>query len=162
MPQQRVLCVGNDLCHDDGVAKIVGELTRERCQLLPEVEVVFAPEFGLSSVDAFLGVDHVIVVDAVVTGRRPGTCRQMPPDDFSSSASCSVGHATTLHSMLQLVARLQGSRGAPTVTVIGIEAENLTPFGTTLSDPVSAAVPQAVDLVMGSLDEWMHAPPRGH
>jgi hydrogenase maturation protease len=153
MRRQRVVCVGNELCHDDGVAYAVGEALKTRCSSSDALEIVPVAELGLSCLDAFLDVEHVIVVDALTTGSRPGTCEILTNLEIAPRATCSIGHAISLASMLELVAQLQPDRGAPKLTVIGIEAEDLSPFGTTLSPSVLGAVPRAVDLVMAALSE---------
>lgn len=151
MSRRRVLCVGNDLCHDDGVASVVGRLLESTGDDLNDVEVVHAAEFGLSSLDTFLGAEHVVIVDAMVTGKSPGTCSVLDASSCAPSASCSIGHALTISCMLELVARLSPDGQAPKITLIGIEAENLMPFGTSLSASVQAAVPAALALVRSAL-----------
>jgi hydrogenase maturation protease len=149
--RQRVVCVGNELCHDDGVASLVGRAIETRCGTLNDIEIVRIAECGLSSLDAFLDVEHVVVVDAVAASDATGRCTLIADPEFAANTTCSVGHAISLSSMLELVAQLQPVGGAPRVTFVGIAAENLAPFGTTLSPSVLAAVPEAVDLVMTAL-----------
>jgi hydrogenase maturation protease len=151
MPKQRVVCVGNDICHDDGVARMVGQTLEDDPRLPKGVEIVHIAEFGLSALDAFLSAEQVVLVDAVTTGNRPGTCSVVSRLDFVPEATCSIGHAITLGSMLELVAHLQPAGCVPEVSVVGIEAENLAPFGTTLSPAVLEAVPKAVELVLSIL-----------
>lgn len=146
MKLRRILCVGNLLCHDDGVALVIAQRLREA--RVP-AEVIEAGEFGLSCLDAFQGAEQVIVVDAVSTGAPPGTCALYSDLSFIPSSTCSVGHAISLASMLELV-RTLGER-VPRVSVIGIEAACLSPFGTRLSDAVEAAIPAAIELVEGEL-----------
>lgn len=151
MARRRVLCVGNDLCHDDGVASVVGRQLESCVTAVDDVEVIHAAEFGLSILDVFLDVDRVVIVDATITGRAPGSCYVIDGGEFAPAASCSIGHAITISSMLELVARISPSGTFPRVSMIGIEAENLAPFGTTLSPKVEAAVPLAVELVLSAL-----------
>lgn len=153
MPQQRVVCVGNPLCHDDGVAFVVRAALTPSLSSRTDVELVDIADFGLASLDAFLNVEHVVVVDAVTTGRSPGTCRVLETLEFAPKMTCSVGHAVSLASMLELVALLQGVERTPKVSVVGIEAENLMPFGTAISSAVRAAVPKAVELVLAALSQ---------
>jgi hydrogenase maturation protease len=152
MATRRILCVGNELCHDDGVALRVGNELESRLAAVDDVEVHYLAELGLSTLDAFLGANHVIVIDAVTTGHPPGTCTLSTNLPFAPKATCSIGHAVSLDSMLELVAALGPTDSAPRVTVVGIEAENLAPFGTTLSPPVLAAIPKAVELALDALD----------
>lgn len=150
--RKRVVCVGNELCHDDGVAAAVGRALEPYVNLA-DLEIVFAAEFGLSTLDAFLDVQQVVVVDAITTGGVPGACSLHADLDFMPSATCSVGHAITLSSLLELVARLRDDATPPRVSVVAVEAENLAPFGICLSPRVQQAIPLAVELVLQAVSE---------
>jgi hydrogenase maturation protease len=115
-----------------------------------EASVLEAGEFGLSCLDAFLGASQVVVVDAITTGDPPGHCKVWTEPSFMPSATCSIGHAVSLASMLELVSQLEDVC-CQRVSVVGIEAADLTPFGTTLSPSVREAIPKAVQLVLGEL-----------
>jgi hydrogenase maturation protease len=139
--------VGNEICHDDGVAFVVARRLRE---LAVPASVIEVGEFGLSCLDAFLDAAQVVVVDAIATGLPPGHCQLFENTSFIPEATCSVGHAISLASMLELVAEL--SADVPRVSVVGIEAEDLSPFGERLSPKVRAAVPEALRLVLAELE----------
>jgi hydrogenase maturation protease len=151
MLRARVVCVGNDLCHDDGVAIRIAHQLCESGELGPDVEVIRVAELGLSALDAFLNVEHVIVVDAVVTGNEPGNCSYLSHLDFAPSATCSIGHAVSLDAMLTLVKELSADAEAPRISIVGIEAAHLAPFGTALTPAVQAAIPHAVALVKAAI-----------
>lgn len=144
---RRVLCVGNIICHDDAVAICIAEQLRAT---QVEASIIEAAEFGLSCLDAFLGAAQVVVVDAISTGDVPGHCKVWTDPSFMPAATCSIGHAVSLASMLELVSHLGGDT-CQRVSVVGIEAKDLSPFGTTLSPEVQAAIPKAVELVLGEL-----------
>lgn len=148
--RKRVVCVGNELCHDDGVAAAIGRALEPYVDSA-DLEIVFAAEFGLSTLDAFLDVEQVVVVDAITTGGAPGACSLHEDLDFVPSATCSIGHAITLSSLIELVARLRDDAVPPRVSVVAVEAENLAPFGIRLSPQVQQAIPHAVKLVLQAL-----------
>ncbi|MGC4068590.1 MAG: hydrogenase maturation protease [Polyangiaceae bacterium] len=145
---RRVLCVGNEICHDDGVAFVIARRLRE---LAVPASIIEVGEFGLSCLEAFLGAAQVVVVDAIATGLPAGQCRLFENTSFIPEATCSVGHAISLGSMLELVAELAPG-DVPRVSVVGIEAGDLSPFGEGLSPGVQAAVPEAVRLVLAELE----------
>lgn len=147
MKPRRVLCVGNVLCNDDGVALAVAARLRE---MALGATILEAAEFGLSCLYAFEGASQVVVVDAVATGANPGDCRTLTDLSFIPSSTCSIGHAISLASMLELITEL-GEGSVPRVSVVGIEAENLSPFGTDLSPRVYDAIAHAVELVVSEL-----------
>lgn len=151
MKSRRVVCVGNALCTDDGVALAVAEALEARTDLPQDVEILRVPEFGLSCLDAFRGVAQVVVIDAVAMGAPPGTCSVLENPELLPRASCSVGHATSLTALLELVEQLDAGQQTPSVTVVGIEAGCLAPFCTTLTPAVHEAIPKAVELVMAQL-----------
>lgn len=153
MVVRRVVCVGNELCSDDGVAMLVAQALEACADLAEHLEILRIPEFGLSCLDAFRGAEQIIVVDAVVRGDPAGTCSIVERPMLRPRATCSVGHAISLPSLLELVAHLDSTSRVPAVTVIGIEAEDLTPFSTSVTPAVLAAVPRAVALVKAELLE---------
>jgi len=66
----RVIGVGNAWRGDDAVGLQAARRLRER--LGPSVEVIDAEGDGLALLDLMEGADHVILIDAVKGGGRPG------------------------------------------------------------------------------------------
>jgi hydrogenase maturation protease len=102
--------------------------------------------------DLWEGHDHVVVVDAVVTGAPAGTLHRLdlgadspplPAGTWAETGSAGT-HAFGLAATVELGRALH--RLPPTVVVVGVEAGCLD-IGATLSPPVAAAVEDAVDLV---------------
>jgi hydrogenase maturation protease len=102
--------------------------------------------------DLWEGHDHVVVVDAVVTGAPAGTLHRLdlgadspplPAGTWAETGSAGT-HAFGLAATVELGRALH--RLPPTVVVVGVEAGCLD-IGATLSPPVAAAVEEAVDLV---------------
>lgn len=68
-----VLGLGNVLLADDGVGPVaLAELERDY-QVPAEVRLVDGGTLGLALLDELAQAEHVILVDAVATGQRPGT-----------------------------------------------------------------------------------------
>jgi hydrogenase maturation protease len=74
-PRRLVLCVGNPDRGDDGVGRLVARLLRGRVPA--DVAVVECDGGAAGVIDAFTGVDWVIVVDAVVSGAPAGTIHRV-------------------------------------------------------------------------------------
>ena len=131
-----VIGLGNTLCGDDGAGGAVIDL------LPPDIPTRVAGD-GLDLIDLWSGYDHAIVVDAMVSGREPGTVRvfngfQLPPGRFLNSHSMGLPEAISL-------ARLVGQ--APVrLDIVGIEARSLGAFEP-MSPQVTAALPAAVRMV---------------
>lgn len=142
--------IGNVFRGDDAFGVVVAQHLMQTD--LPEgVRVV---DFGIRSYDLAYalidGYETVVVVDAALQGRPPGTLCLIEPDTrqlTSPNARASFGHEINPTRVLQLVDLLGGTPGR--VFVVGCEpaavAASDGPMG--LSDPVAAAVPEAVDLI---------------
>jgi len=136
---------------DDGVGPAVAHavatgLTRHTGVL------VRTHEDPTALLDLWEGHDHVVVIDAVVTGEPAGTLRRidvgadappLPAGTWAETGSAGT-HAFGLAATVELSRALH--RLPSHVVVVGVEAECLD-LGAYLSPPVAAAVADAADLV---------------
>ena len=136
---------------DDGVGKAVAEAVASR---LPEGSAVSVLEHEdpLGLLDLWEGHDHVVVVDAVVTGEPAGTVHRVDVGATALPLPAGThrreGRAGTHGLGLAGVAELGRAlhRLPARVVVVGVEAARLD-VGTGLSAPVAAAVEAAAGLV---------------
>jgi hydrogenase maturation protease len=134
---------------DDGIgARVLDDLDR-RYALPSTVRLISsgAPMARLlAEVD---GIEHLIVVDAVRSGRAPGTIHRLKPDqlEVTGHGACS-SHGVGLADFFALLTTLGR---CPEIRIIGVEAGELDKVGSELSPPVAAALPRAVDAVMEEL-----------
>ena len=146
-----VVCLGNELVGDDGIGIRVGTVLG-RLALPETVEVLIRPNVGLDLIDLLEEYDEVILVDALRSGRPPGTCVQLDPREAASMANCpSCSHSLGIPEILQLVARMAPDRAERAVKIVGVEAVELERFEVGLSEPVKAALAAAVDAVLVGL-----------
>ncbi|GAB3260376.1 hydrogenase maturation protease [Nocardioides dilutus] len=152
MTDPLVIGLGSPDRGDDAVGP---EVARSVAARLPGVALV-DHEDPMALLDLWAGHDPVVVVDAVVSGARPGTLHQLetgrsaPPP--SPGAWARSGHGSThsigLAEMVELgraLGRLPGR-----LVVVGVEAESFD-HGAPLSPRVAAALPVAVDSVCAAL-----------
>jgi hydrogenase maturation protease len=131
-----VLGVGNILLHDEGVGvKAVDKLQAEY-DFSDNVQLFDGGTLGLRLLDPISEADHLIVVDCVRNGHRPGTLYRFSMEDFEKRVTVK----NSLH-QLDLVetlafAEIIGNR--PTTVVVGIEPENIMPWGLELTEVVQA------------------------
>jgi hydrogenase maturation protease len=131
-----VLGVGNILLHDEGVGvKAVVKLDSEY-DFSDNVQLFDGGTLGLRLLDPISEADHLIVVDAVRYGHPPGTLYRFSIEDFERR----VTFKNSLH-QLDLVetmafAEVLGQR--PSAVVVGIEPENISPWGMELTACVQA------------------------
>jgi hydrogenase maturation protease len=142
----RVIGVGNVWRGDDAVGLLAARRLRER--LGPLVEVVDAEGDGLALLDLMEGVDHVILIDAVKGGGRPGVTLRL---DLSKESrwrglvSCST-HAMGVAEAIDLARAL--GRLPEQVILYGIEIESVD-SGASLS----GAVCEGLELVVEQINQ---------
>lgn len=147
-----LLCVGNELAHDDGVGVRVGRVLLKLA--LPEgVSVHFFQDLGLGALELFAESERVILVDALSMGGKPGSCRELTLAQLTAH----VGHPCACHSiglaeLVFLATQMSPRAQAAQVTLVGIEAQELSGFGFELSPCVQRALPEAVLRILALLE----------
>jgi hydrogenase maturation protease len=116
------------------------------------VEVDTASLGGLSLMERLTGYEHVILVDSFFSAKKPvGTVSQFLLTELPDLSS---GHTTAVHdASLRNALNVGRSMNISLprdedVHIVAIEAENVYDFSESLSAPVEAAVPQAVEAVL--------------
>jgi hydrogenase maturation protease len=146
-PRILVAGIGNIFLGDDGFGSEVARKLMHR----PQPANVTVADFGIRGLDlayALLGeYEKTILIDAVSRGAEPGTLYTIEPDTSGMAATTLDGHSMNPAGVLGL-ARSMGAelRG---VVIVGCEPASLGSeegqMG--LSEPVAAAVDQAVEVV---------------
>lgn len=145
-PRILIAGVGNIFAGDDAFGvEVIRELARH-----PLPETVLVKDFGIRSYDLAYalmdGYSVTILVDAASRGHAPGTVYLIEPDVEAIEGEASVdAHSMNPVAVLQLVRALGGSLGR--LYVVGCEPEVLESEEIGLSPNVSAAVPQAVQMI---------------
>ncbi len=155
-----VLGLGNPLLGDDGVgwriaeecARRMGRAAAPSSQISP-FEVDCIARGGLSLMERLIGYDRVILIDAMDTGTRPeGTveCFRLEELQNPNAGHLASAHDATLQTALGM-GRVLGASLPETVMVVAVEARNVYDFSEELSPAVAAAVPRAVEIVIGGM-----------
>ena len=148
--------IGNQHRRDDGVGPaIVADVARQH---LPRVRVINGVAETTAILDAWAGMRLAVVVDAAA-GDSPGRVRRVRLDQLAESASHS-SHPLSLRQAFELARVLE--RAPDQVVVVTVDVTD-TGHGEGLSPAVSAALPEAVGVVLGVLaeqfEESAHQPP---
>ncbi|KAF0107242.1 MAG: hydrogenase maturation protease [Anaerolineaceae bacterium] len=151
-----VIGLGNPILGDDGVGWRVAEEVAKSTANRPEVEVDCYSLGGLSLMERLTGCERAILIDSIFTGTKPvGTVSRFPLNELPDVVA---GHTTAAHdTSLRNALNVGRSMDIPLprdedVSVVAVEAENVYDFSETLSPPVEAAVPLAVQAVLELLD----------
>ncbi len=146
-----VLGIGNILLKDEGVGvKIVQELT-DMYTFPDNVELVDGGTQGLWLMATLQKADHLIVVDAVKGGGSPGDLYRLERDDLPKGLRIKASaHDSDLMEALNL---LELTENAPkSVTVIGVEPEDITPMGLELTPTVASKTGEMISRVIKELE----------
>ncbi len=144
----RILCLGNELVRDDGVGIRIGRILMD-LPLPADVRIELFPQLGFDLLDVVAGAERVVLVDAMATGRAPGTCVTLDGRAIERySAGASASHTLGIAELMDLAHRLAPARAAASLHFVGVEGIAFGEYGTDLSPEVEAAIPEAVEAVL--------------
>ncbi len=142
-----VIGLGNSVLCDDGVGiHVAAEVGRRLSD--PAVTVEEACHGGLSLLEAFVGYDYVVLIDAIQTeGGTPGQVYELQPEHFSSARHLSSPHQTDFATALDLGKAL-GLSLPSRIDIIAVEAGDVRSFQDRCTPEVERAIPVAAELAL--------------
>lgn len=151
--QKRVLVlgVGNILLRDEGVGVHAVEALRARYRFSSNVELLDGGTQGLKLLGPITEADYLVVIDAVRHGGLPGTVYRLEFQEARKASSLK----NSLHE-LDLVetlccAELLGK--LPPTVIIGMEPEDISSWGTELSETVRSGLEDLLAEVLKEIEE---------
>lgn len=146
--------LGNPILTDDGVGVRVAESVRAALPAGAAVDVSEVSVGGLSLMEAMVGYDRVILVDALLQpGIVPGVITRLTLDDLEAISA--TQHSASPHDANLVTALSAGRRlglSLPEdIVVFGVGVANVVDFGDTPTPLVAAAIPRAVRMVLDEL-----------
>jgi len=148
-PKVLVLGIGNLVMSDDGVGvKVVQQLQREY-SCAENVEIMDGGTLGLDLLPKMEELDHLIVVDAVETGYKPGTCIRLTGEELPIALETKLSpHQMGLKDLLSVAQLLGHSPGE--MVLIGVQPGSIE-MDTELTPEVNAVLQDLVDNVVDEL-----------
>ena len=155
MTKTVILGIGQSLRGDDGAG--LAAVSRWQAlypvqALYPDLCVVLLELPGLALLDYLAGAQQVLLVDAVRSGRMPGSLHLLSEADLSEF-DCGSGsaHGWGVAETLALGRRLQPEKMPARVDILGIVAGEVN-LGDQLSSQVDAALDRAAAVIAAWLD----------
>jgi hydrogenase maturation protease len=147
-----VLGIGNLVMSDDGVGvKVVQRLQREY-RFPPCVEVMDGGTLGLDLLPKLENIERLIIIDAVETGRKPGSCVRLTGEELPIALETKLSpHQMGLKDLLA-VSQLMGHSPREMV-LIGVQPGCIE-MATELTPDVEAAVEMLMSNVLNELVLW--------
>ena len=147
--QVLVLGVGNILFSDEAIGVRTVEHLQQCASLPGNVELMDGGTLGIRLMDAIMGCDLLIVVDAVLGGGEPGTLYRLEGEGLRESMSFRDSmHQTDLVDTL-VYCDLMGHR--PEAVVVGMEPVDYRTMGTELSPLAAERLPLLLDVLIREL-----------
>jgi hydrogenase maturation protease len=149
-----VIGLGNPILGDDGIGwKIASEL--QQINIPPDVTIDCLAIGGFSLMEALIGYDRAIIIDAIVTHQTPiGSVNSYTLEELPNrfcGHMCSA-HDTSLQEALE-IGRSLDAHLPSNISVVTVEAERVYDFSTDLTPPMLAAIPQAIGIILHLLIE---------
>lgn len=147
----KIIGCGNPLAGDDGL----GVHVIDQLKIMSLPEGVTAAEGGtdpLNLLEMLRGEDKVILVDAVKGAGRPGEVFVLALGqlDLGADTGLSLHHFNLSH-VLTLGQTLFPAEMPREIVVIGVEAQDTSPYNLRLSPVVEASLPKVIQTVMEEL-----------
>lgn len=157
-PRVAVLGLGNVLRSDDGVGvHAIRKLIENRSVPLG-VEVIEGGTLGLDLLPRLEKFTHLLVIDALDFGARPGVLSRLANQDL---LTLPVGKSAHLLGFSDLLAALRLLGRVPReVVLLGVQPES-TDWGIMLSASVAAAIDYLLDAALSEITLWLDADRRG-
>jgi hydrogenase maturation protease len=145
-----VLGLGNPILGDDGIGCHVARALKEKLEE-PDIDVIEDSIAGLDFLELLSRYDRAIIIDAIQTRKgTPGQIYQFEPGMLANTCHASTPHDVNLVTALELGRKL----GLPLprqINIFGIEAKDVTSFGTECTPEVMKAVPACAAMVIREL-----------
>jgi hydrogenase maturation protease len=147
-PRLLVLGIGNLLLGDEGVGvHAVRRLEKEG--LPPDVALVDGGTGGFHLLSYFEDYNPIVMIDATMDGRPPGTVALIQPRFASEFPRALSAHDIGLRDLIESAALL---RPLPRILLITVSIASMQPMEIELSPPLRDALPAITDLVRKIVD----------
>jgi len=147
-----VIGMGNPVLSDDGVGLEIAQQLAERLRGRDNIDVIQMYGGGIALMEAMAGYHRAVIVDAIVTGRRPGTISLPDPTALWNTRHIHSTHDTNLPLALEF-GKAAGLQLPADIRVWAVEAADVETVREGLSPVVERAVPAAVAGILAELDD---------
>ena len=150
--QTMIIGVGNLLLSDEGVGIHVAQRLLQDYNLPEEILVLDGGTLGLDLLYYLEGIKNLLIIDAVLMNKEPGSLMRMVNEEVPSYLSFKMSpHHIGIPDML-FAAKLKGIY--PTNVVLwGVQPGQID-LGLDLSAPVSGQVETLIDHIIDDLHQW--------
>jgi hydrogenase maturation protease len=148
--QIMVLGVGNLIFTDEGVGIHVIRKLEERYGFPENVSIQDGGVLGINLLGVISAADHLIVVDAVKNGGKPGDLHRLEGKEIPKR----ILAKNSLHQvdLLEALTLCQALDKVPETVIIGVEPKDIESVGLELTPPVQEKMDSLLEMVLKELD----------
>lgn len=147
-----VLGIGNLVMSDDGVGVMVAQMLQQRYRFPENVEIMDGGTLGLDLLPKLENITNLILIDAVETGKKAGTCIRLYGQELPIALETKVSpHQMGLKDLLA-VSELMG-HAPKEMVLIGIQSGSIE-MEIGLTPEVEAQLDTLISNVLIELDKW--------
>lgn len=145
-----VIGLGNPILTDDGAGIHAARVVAEALPADSGVDVVELSVGGLALMEAMIGCEQVIIIDALYADvGDAGRVHVFDAGDLMPTLNTASTHDADLPTALRVGRKLGADLPDDShIRIVGITAHDVLSFGEVPSPPVMAAVPNAADAVL--------------
>lgn len=149
-PHIVVLGIGNILFSDEGFGVRVIEKLMDLYEFSENVSVVDGGVLGMNLLGILSEAEHLIVVDAVKNGERPGTLVRLEGDAIPAR----IRAKNSLHQVdfLEALTMCQVFDKVPKTVILGVEPQDIENFSDVLTPSIREKVDPMVEMVLAEID----------
>ncbi len=144
-----VLGIGNILFSDEGFGVRVIEKLMDLYEFSENVSVVDGGVLGMNLLGILSEAEHLIVVDAVKNGGRPGTLVRLEGDEIPAR----IRAKNSLHQVdfLEALTMCQVFDKVPATVILGVEPQDIENFSDVLTPSIQEKVDPMVEMVLAEI-----------
>ena len=148
--QITVLGVGNILFTDEGIGVRVVEALEAMYTFPQNVKLIDGGVLGMGLLAVISDADHLIVVDAVKNGGKPGSLYRLEGEDIPKR----ILGKNSLHQvdLLETLTLCQVFEKVPETIILGVEPEDIETLGIELTDAVKEKLTPLSNMVLKELE----------
>ncbi|HEX4039443.1 MAG TPA: HyaD/HybD family hydrogenase maturation endopeptidase [Acidobacteriaceae bacterium] len=150
-PRIAVLGLGNLMRADDALGMLAVEAMRADPRLPASVQLIEGGTLGLDLLHPLDGVTHLLALDAIDAGARPGTLLRYAGDALAELPAAKSVHLLGFSDLIGAM-RLTGSVPGE-IVVLGVQPEKIA-WGTELSPTVDGALPRLLQSAFTQIEAW--------
>ena len=152
LPQIMVLGVGCKLLTDEGFGVHVVEKLMADYDFPENVSIIDGGVLGVNLLGVISEADHLIVVDVIRNGGKPGTLYRLEGEEIPARITAK----NSLHQIdfLEALTLCQALDKIPEAVIIGVEPEDMTTYGIELTPAIAAKTDAMIDMVFKELEQF--------